>query len=66
MTDAAKSYVIDAAYDPSYGARPLKRYIQKNVETMAARLILEDKVRVGSTIQIDVEGGALSAEVKGL
>ncbi len=64
MTDAAKSYVIDAAYDPSYGARPLKRYIQKNVETMAAKLILEDKVSVGSTIRIDVNSGALSAEVE--
>ncbi len=64
MTDEAKDYVVDAAYDPSYGARPLKRYIQKNVETMAARLILEDKVREGSTIQIVVRGGELDADVK--
>ena len=63
LTKEAKQHVIDAAYDPSYGARPLKRYIQKNVETMAARLILEDRVQVGSTIRIGVSGGVLSADV---
>ena len=65
LTDAAKKQVADDAYDPSYGARPLKRYIQKYVETMAARLILEDKVHEGSTIVIDSRGGQLEATVEG-
>ena len=65
MTAEAKEYVAEAAYDPSYGARPLKRYIQKNVETMAARLILEDKVQEGCTIQIVVRNGELDADVMG-
>ncbi len=63
LTQEARAFVIDAAYDPSYGARPLKRYIQKNVETLAARLILEDKVNTGNTICIDAADGRLSAEV---
>ncbi len=63
LTDAARTFVADAAYDPSYGARPLKRYIQKNVETMSAKLILEDKVQEGSTIVIDAKDGALQASV---
>ena len=63
MTPAAKDYIADASYDPSYGARPLKRYIQKYVETMSAKLILEDKVRRGDTIQIDARGGGLTADV---
>ena len=65
LTDAAKKQVADDAYDPSYGARPLKRYIQKYVETMVARLILEDKVHEGSTIVIDSRGGQLEAAVEG-
>ncbi len=64
LTDAARTFVADAAYDPSYGARPLKRYIQKNVETMSAKLILEDKVQEGSTIVIDAKDGALQAAVE--
>ncbi len=64
LTDAARTFVADAAFDPSYGARPLKRYIQKNVETMSAKLILEDKVQEGSTIVIDAEGGELHASVE--
>ena len=63
MTPAAKDYIADASYDPSYGARPLKRYIQKYVETMSAKLILEDKVRRGDTIAIDERGGELVADV---
>ena len=63
MTLAAKNYIADASYDPSYGARPLKRYIQKYVETMSAKLILEDKVHRGDTIQIDARGGELAADV---
>ena len=63
LTDEAKKYVADAAYDPSYGARPLKRYIQKNVETMSAKLILEDRVGEGDTIEIGVRDDALTADV---
>ncbi len=64
LTDAAKQLVIDQAYDPIYGARPLKRYLQKNVETLSARLILSDKVAEGDTIVLDVVDGQLSAMVK--
>ncbi len=64
LTDAAKQLVIDQAYDPFYGARPLKRYLQKNVETLSARLILSDKVTEGDTIVLDVVDGQLSAMVK--
>ncbi|MDE7113463.1 MAG: hypothetical protein K2O57_04680, partial [Acetatifactor sp.] len=53
--------IIDQAYDPVYGARPLKRYIQKHVETLAAKLILADQVKSGDTILIDVEGEELTA-----
>ena len=63
LTDEAKSFVADAAYDPAYGARPLKRYIQKNVETASARLILADQVSEGDTIKIGVHRGALNAQV---
>jgi ATP-dependent Clp protease ATP-binding subunit ClpB len=54
IADRAKHYIVENGYDPVYGARPLKRYIQKYVETLAAKLILEDKVRVGDTILIDL------------
>ena len=63
MTDAAMKYTAEAAYDPSFGARPLKRFIQKNVETLSARLILQDEVREGDTIEIDVQDGDLGAYV---
>ncbi|MCI8948427.1 MAG: ATP-dependent chaperone ClpB [Lachnospiraceae bacterium] len=53
LTDSAKKYVSDHGYDPVYGARPLKRYLQKHVETLAARMILGDQVRTGNTIVID-------------
>jgi ATP-dependent Clp protease ATP-binding subunit ClpB len=61
LTEAAKAFVSERGYDPVYGARPLKRFLQKNVETLAARLILEDNVRAGGTIVIDVDGDALRA-----
>ena len=54
LTPEARQFVVDNAYDPAYGARPLKRYIQKNVETLAAKLILQDAVDEGDTILIDV------------
>lgn len=55
LTDYAKSYITNNGYDPVYGARPLKRYIQKNVETLAARLILKGNVHEGDTIIIDLD-----------
>ena len=57
-------FIVDNAYDPVYGARPLKRYIQKYVETMTAKLILEDKADSGDVVVIDVKDGALTAGVK--
>lgn len=54
ITDAAKAYIVEQAYDPVYGARPLKRYLQKNVETLTAKLILSDQVHMNDTIVIDV------------
>ncbi|MCR4568756.1 MAG: ATP-dependent chaperone ClpB [Pseudobutyrivibrio sp.] len=59
LTDAAKKFVIDSGYDPAYGARPLRRYIQKNVETMAAKIILGGDIHEGSTITIDSDGEKL-------
>jgi ATP-dependent Clp protease ATP-binding subunit ClpB len=64
LTEEAKQFIVDNAYDPVYGARPLKRYIQKYVETLAARLILADQVQTKDTILIDVENGALTARKK--
>ena len=64
LTDEAQSYVVDHGYDPVYGARPLKRYLQKTVETLSAKLILSDAVGEGDTILIDVENGELSARIK--
>jgi ATP-dependent Clp protease ATP-binding subunit ClpB len=54
ISDKAQHYIVENGYDPVYGARPLKRYIQKYVETLAAKLILADKVKVGDTILIDL------------
>ncbi|MBR1701756.1 MAG: ATP-dependent chaperone ClpB [Lachnospiraceae bacterium] len=64
LTDAAEQLAVEQAYDPVYGARPLKRYVQKYVETAAAKLILEDRVSGGDTIVIDAVDGELTARVK--
>ena len=64
LTEAAKQHVVEGGYDPMYGARPLKRYLQKNVETLAARLILGGNVGSGDTILIDEVDGKLEARVK--
>ncbi|MBU5459458.1 ATP-dependent chaperone ClpB [Anaerostipes sp. MSJ-23] len=64
LTPKAKDYIADHGYEPMYGARPLKRYLQKSVETLAARLILSDGVDAEDTILIDVENGELTAKVK--
>ena len=63
LTDAAKEMVIQRGYDPVYGARPLKRYLQKTVETLAARIILSQDLHMGDTIRIDVVDGELSGSV---
>ncbi|MBQ8194260.1 MAG: ATP-dependent chaperone ClpB [Oscillospiraceae bacterium] len=60
LTDEAKSFIVEASYDPVYGARPLKRYIQRSVETLIAREILSDKVKQGDTIKIGVTDDKLA------
>ena len=64
LTEAAKARIVEGGYEPMYGARPLKRYLQKNVETTAARLMLEGNVGSGDTILIDDQDGKLTARVK--
>jgi len=64
LTEAAKNFVVEGGYEPMYGARPLKRYLQKHVETLAARLILEGSVGRCDTIVIDVVDGVLHAGIK--
>ena len=61
LTEAAKNYVVEGGYDPTYGARPLKRYLQKNVETLAARLMLEGNVGAQDRFTIDAADGKLKA-----
>ena len=61
LTPTAKDFVIEGGYDPVYGARPLKRYLQKNVETLAAKMILGGKVHTEDTIVLDVANGELTA-----
>ena len=64
LTDVAKESVVEGGYEPMYGARPLKRYLQKHVETLVARLLLEGNVGRGDVIVIDVVDGHLNARVK--
>ena len=64
LTEAAKDYITEHGYDPVYGARPLKRYLQKNVETMAAKLILGDDLETGNRIIMDVENDKLVTRVE--
>ena len=64
LTGAAKDYVAEGGYDPVYGARPLKRFLQKNVETLAARLILSGEAGMYDTIVLDAQDGKLEARVK--
>ena len=61
LTEEAKKMIVNGGYDPNYGARPLKRYLQKNVETLAAKLMLQGDIGTGDTIVIDVENGKLVA-----
>lgn len=64
LTDAAKNFVVEGGYEPMYGARPLKRYLQKHVETLAAKMILQGNIRSEDIILIDVEGDKLTARIK--
>ena len=64
LTDAAKNHIVEGGYDPMYGARPLKRYLQKHVETLAAKLMLKGDVGTGQTILLDVENGSLTARAR--
>ena len=63
LTEAAKQYCIERGYDPVYGARPLKRYLQQNVETLAARIILGGNIHEGAVIEIDQENEELTGRV---
>ena len=62
LTDEAKKFIIEHGFEPAFGARPLRRYIQKTVETLAAKLILQNKVVQGDVILIKMHGGELIAE----
>lgn len=64
LTPAAESFIVEHGYDPIYGARPLKRFLQKHVETLSAKLILADEVHANDVILIDVDGDHLTARVK--
>lgn len=63
LTEDAKRFIMDHGYDPAFGARPLRRFLQKNVETLVARIILEDRVKEGDTIEITEHLGKLDAEI---
>ena len=62
LTDSGKQLVIEQAYDPVYGARPVKRYLQKNVETLVARMILAEQVSMGDTIVLTDKAGQLGVQ----
>ena len=64
LTPAARDYVIEGGYDPTYGARPIKRYLQKHVETLAAKFILKGDIGTGGTLLFDVKDGELTVEAK--
>ncbi|MBQ6537567.1 MAG: type VI secretion system ATPase TssH, partial [Eubacterium sp.] len=59
VTDAAAVYITDQAYDPSYGARPLRRYIQKHIETLIAKELLADNIHPGDTVTVDAGADGL-------
>jgi ATP-dependent Clp protease ATP-binding subunit ClpB len=64
ITDEAKAFIADEGYDPVYGARPLKRFIQSRVETIVARLIIADNPPPGSLVKIDYDGGELTGSIE--
>ena len=59
LTDAARAQILDAAYDPMYGARPLRRYLQHTVENLVGRKIVAGEVSPGATLTVDAENGGL-------
>ena len=64
VTDAAKDFIIDASYDPIYGARPMKRYIQSTVETLVARKIIGENLPPDTTLKVDLTDNGLEAVIK--
>ena len=64
MTDAAKAFVVAHGYDPVYGARPLKRFLQHSVETMLARIIIKEDPAPGTTLEVDVENDDLTVHLQ--
>ena len=64
LTDAAKRYIIDSAYDPAFGARPLRRFVQHGVETLISRKIIGDQVQSGDTLTVDCVDGQLTVEAR--
>ena len=64
VTDAAKNYIVDNGYDPVYGARPLKRFLQSKVETLVAKKMLESDLEPDSELVVDVSGDDLTVTVK--
>ena len=64
LTDAAKRFIIDSAYDPAFGARPLRRFVQHGVETLISRKIIADQVEPGDTLTVDCVNGELTVEAK--
>ena len=64
VTDKAKDFIVDSGYDVSFGARPLKRFIQRNVETAIAKTILSDNVKPNSTVVVDVKDGAITVNLR--
>ena len=63
VTDEAKRFIIDSSYDPLFGARPMKRFIQDEVETLIARTMLENDLSMGDTLKVDMAGGALAVSI---
>ena len=63
VSDEAKALIIETAYDPQYGARPLRRYVQHTVETLIARKILRGDILPGTTLEVTVENGELHVAV---
>ena len=59
LTEAAKSAIVEASYDPNYGARPLRRYVQHTVETMLSKKILRGEILPGQTVTVDAANGEL-------
>ena len=64
ITDEAKNYIISHSYDPAFGARPIKRYLQSHVETLIARTIIAGELTEGETVTVDVKDGELTVEEK--